>query len=122
MIVDTRPMSLAEQERLVKLMQECAEVILAASKAWMYGWAPAHAGVHYDNRADLEEELGDVNNVYQLMVDRGDINPFQISQSSGVKWPKMMAHMRHQHWEERPELPPEVDEEADCVVGHVHGD
>lgn len=118
MIVDTRPMTLGEQERLVKLMQECAEVILAASKAWMYGWAPAHAGVQYDNRADVMKELGDVHNVELLMQIKGDIDPLEVAASADSKWHRMLDHMRHQQHPPRPAY----NEEDDRVVVHIHDD
>lgn len=97
MIVDTREMSLAEAERLVKLCQECAEVVVACTKALMYGWAPAHAGIQYDNRADIEEELGDVQGTATLMAQCGDISGLKVTVSAIQKRPRMLAHMRFQH-------------------------
>lgn len=97
MIVDARELTLAEKERLIKLCQECGEVIQAATKALMYGWAPQFQGVSYDNRGDVQKELADVINVQQLMHQRGDLNEFVIYETAWQKMPKMLAHMRYQH-------------------------
>lgn len=116
MIVDTREMTRAEAERLVKLCQECAEVVVACTKALMYGWASAHPGVQYNNRADIQTELGDVKNVYDLMVDRGDLNAFQVYTTAAQKVPRMLAHMRYQH-EIQPEEPQRLlSDEPDLYV------
>lgn len=99
MIVDTREMTLAEAERLLKLCQECAEVVQAATKAMLYGWAPHFNGVQYDNRADLVEELGDVRNVENLMCRKGDMSAGEVATVAQTKVPRMLAHMRYQHEE-----------------------
>lgn len=117
MIVDTREITKAEAERLVKLCQECAEVVVACTKALMYGWAPAHAGIQYNNRADIEEELGDVGNVQQLMAAKGDLSNHAVTAYGSVKFDRMLNHMRYQH-EPAPAPWPAVqeDEEPELVT------
>lgn len=100
----------AEQERLLKLCQECGEVIQAATKAMMYGWAPFFNGVQYNNRADLEMELGDVQNVVSLMKRRDDLSIGAIYGYADAKRGRMMAHMRYQY-EDEPLLPEQEEPE-----------
>ena len=52
----------AEEERLIKLMEECGEVIQAASKILRHGWDSKNPNDpnHLGNKLDLERELADL--------------------------------------------------------------
>lgn len=86
----------AERERLTKLVEECSEVIKVATKILNHGYDTEFAGVHYNNRADLERELGDVGAATRLMTRRGDIDHRQITKARRAKLPVITKYMRHQ--------------------------
>lgn len=50
------------------LQEECAEVIQAVSKIRRFGIDNAKPGTDYDNRAHLEEELGDVLAMVDILL------------------------------------------------------
>lgn len=68
-------LSAAQAERLAVLIEECGEVIKAASKVLRHGYYDAG----YNNRAHLEAELGDVLYALELMVADGDLSEAEIN-------------------------------------------
>jgi NTP pyrophosphatase (non-canonical NTP hydrolase) len=68
----------AEFERLSILIEEMGEALQVAGKILRHGWEPTEAGVRYDNRADLQRELGDVRAAMIRLCDAGDLNKFEI--------------------------------------------
>lgn len=84
----------AEAERLVCLIEECGEVIQAASKILRHGYNsydptnPNHGG----NRSDLYRELVDVIGNINLMLDKGDFSgPIYLDATM-----KKFRYMHHQ--------------------------
>lgn len=54
-----------DEELLVRLMEECGEVIQAAAKVLRWGWSSQHPSkwVQGDNAELLERELNDVHDI-----------------------------------------------------------
>ena len=86
----------AERERLVKLVEEMSEATKVAMKILNHGYETEFAGVQYDNRADLERELGDVGAAMRLMTRRKDIDPDKVTKARRAKLPVITKYMRHQ--------------------------
>lgn len=69
----------AEIERLAMLIEECGEVIQAATKILRHGYRSHHPHDTRNppmiNRISLEQELGDVLAIYKIMVAAKDLTP-----------------------------------------------
>ena len=57
-----------EDLNLTILQEECAEVILAISKIKRFGWDSIHPDGGVDNRVRLEQELGDVEAMIDILT------------------------------------------------------
>lgn len=86
----------AETERLSLLMEECAEVIQAASKILRHGWRTEHNGITYDNLHQLEVELGDVGAILHMMYRADDINVDRVVHNENLKRPILAKWLHHQ--------------------------
>jgi len=75
----------AERERLDLMQEECAEVIQICSKIKRFGYDDTKPGQNFTNRQRLEEELGHVLNMLEMMVRRKDIEPDMVEQSKKTK-------------------------------------
>jgi NTP pyrophosphatase (non-canonical NTP hydrolase) len=85
------PMNKGQVERLVLLIEECGEVIQAASKVLRHGWEGSYVNGE-KNRTSLERELGDVLAILSLMGERNsDIHLNAIRVYSGQKLEKLTA-------------------------------
>lgn len=80
----------AEHERLSILVEEMAEVIGVAGKILRFGWSPTDYSVQphvaYDNRRDLEKEIGDVRAALRRMLESGDVSEEMIQARANVKY------------------------------------
>lgn len=89
------PLTPAENERLVILMEECAEVIQAATKIQRFGYDGS-----YDdgtgNREQLEREIGQVNNAIRMMIERSDIDASRITKAHLEKAVTIGKYLVHQ--------------------------
>lgn len=87
----------AQQERLVKLVEEMAESTQVACKTLLHGYrAETSDGKVYDNKADLERELGDVDAAKKLMVAANDIDENNIAAATRQKMVNITKYLRHQ--------------------------
>ena len=59
------------QETLDILQEECAEVIQAVSKIRRFGIEGKHPNHDYNNREHLEEEVGDMLAMIDILVEQG---------------------------------------------------
>jgi NTP pyrophosphatase (non-canonical NTP hydrolase) len=84
-------LSAAETERLAILSEELGEVIQVVGKILRHGWLDAG----YDNRAELEKELGDVYVAMRLLYDGGDVNPHKVHVSQIRKVDKIKKYLHH---------------------------
>lgn len=64
-----------QQYNLIHQVEECSEVIKAATKALRFGLDDTNPKTGNTNAEDLREELGDVANVADILVDCGVIEP-----------------------------------------------
>lgn len=85
------PMNKGQVERLFLLIEECGEVIQAATKVLRHGWEGSYDNGE-KNRAALERELGDVLAILALMGEKNaDIHLKAIRVYSGQKLEKLTA-------------------------------
>lgn len=92
-------LSNAERERLIKLVEECGEVIQMCSKIMLHGYdevGPIHKSAGQDNRTRLEQELGDVHFWLEFLGDMGDIDYTKVLEHSVLKYSKAMKYTRYQ--------------------------
>ena len=69
--------------------EECAEVIQAISKIFRFGLTAKHPDRTYDNKVQLEEEIGDLICMVSLMVEKGIVNESNIEQAAKRKRKKL---------------------------------
>ena len=79
--------SLAQEERLVLLIEEASEVIKEATKTLRFGFEsknPLLEGAR-TNRENLESEIGNFNNAVRMMVAAEDIRASHIKIAEDLK-------------------------------------
>ena len=76
-----------QKEILLIAQEECAEVTQAISKVFRFGIDGVHNG--RSNREHLEEELGDLQCMIDLMIDEGLINQEKMWAAHGRKLDKL---------------------------------
>jgi len=90
----------AEAERLAMLIEECGEVIQAATKILRHGYDSKHPdneGCGPDNRDDLFREIVDLTAVEELMHLAGDIPPMTRNKADAAIRRKLQyAHHQRQ--------------------------
>lgn len=86
----------SEAERLSILSEECGEVIRAIGKIQRHGWKCQG----YNNRENLEIEIGDLSSIIQLMVQNEDINEDHIFDNRNTHEKKIRGFTHHQRWDE----------------------
>lgn len=75
----------SQRERIDLLQEECAEVIQICSKIKRFGYDDTKPGQTLTNRARLEEELGHVLNMLEMMYRRKDVAAEWVEQSKRTK-------------------------------------
>lgn len=104
-------LSPAQTERIGKISEELGEVsneigvvqqIIGKAqqiigKIIIHGLHAEFEGMQWDNKADLERELGDLQAAIQIMVDAGDLDPLNIEAAKQAKLPKIRRYMKHQN-------------------------
>lgn len=92
-------LSAAESERLALLVEECGEVIQAASKVLRHGYEsknPLRGEMPPRNRENLAEELGHVLHVIDRMSLAGDVDRRQVNVSKLEKSERIGRWLHHQ--------------------------
>ena len=82
-------MNSKEKETLDILQEECAEVIQAVSKISRFGMDNLKPGKPKTNREHLEEELGDLLAMVDLMLDNNVVNQENIDIARKAKKEKL---------------------------------
>ena len=77
------------RETLVITQEECAEVIQEISKIFRFGLTAKHPDRTYDNKIQLEEEIGDLICMVSLMVEKGIVDESNIEQAAKRKRKKL---------------------------------
>ena len=60
-----------QQHLLIKLMEECSEVIQASSKVLLFGKEDQHPDLFQNNEERLHEELNDLYGLIQMLAEEG---------------------------------------------------
>lgn len=90
----------AEAERLAILIEECGEIIQAASKVLRHGYESYNPTVAPElrdtNRQSLMREIGDLDAICGRMVNEGDIDRQEIVKASTRKMLTLKRWTHHQ--------------------------
>ena len=89
----------AKQLELLELVgEECIEVLKVLQKIKRFGFQAIdpHTRITYDNRRDLETEIGHVFNAVDLLCKTGDIRPQLIHTAKIEKQDTVYDYLRHQ--------------------------
>jgi NTP pyrophosphatase (non-canonical NTP hydrolase) len=78
----------AQKEIMLIAQEECAEVTQAISKVFRFGIDGEHNNL--TNRQRLNEELGDLHCMIELMVESGIIDRKELLNASGAKRNKLL--------------------------------
>lgn len=82
-------MTNSEKEILSIAQEECAEVIQSISKIFRFGFDAKHPEKTQDNRQHLEEEIGDLLCMINLMLEFGIIRENAVQKAEFAKYEKL---------------------------------
>jgi NTP pyrophosphatase (non-canonical NTP hydrolase) len=82
-------MNEVKKEILLITQEECAEVTQAISKVFRFGFDSQHNGV--GNREHLEEEIGDLMCMIDLLIDNGIVRESAVMTAKNEKLNKLMT-------------------------------
>lgn len=88
-------LTLAEQERLDIVQEECAEVIQAISKIKRHGFESGHPDGSTTNRQDLEKELGQLDLAVWMLVKEKDVSEDKILEGFNQKVDSIPPYLHH---------------------------
>lgn len=88
----------AKIERLAILAEECAEVTQMVGKILRFGYENVHPRKPEEgcNRQRLEEEIGNLLNIVEMMEKAGDIRKSYISKSKSLKRQTIGKYLKYQ--------------------------
>ncbi len=88
---------LALDERMILLIEECAEVQQIASKIIRYGIRSYNPTIEnsMSNRELLEKELGDLSLIMSMMISNGDIDIINIEENAVEKRSRIGKYLNH---------------------------
>lgn len=79
------------EETLIITAEECAEVIQEISKCFRFGIDGNHkSGVKH--RAKLEEEIGDLLCMIDILIENGEVNPVSLDKAKLAKRDKLKVY------------------------------
>ena len=78
-----------DSEILLITQEECAEVTQAISKVFRFGMDDEHKG--QTNREHLEEEIGDLMCMIDLLIDNGIVSEAAVMSAKAEKLNKLMT-------------------------------
>lgn len=78
-----------DKEILLITQEECAEVSQAISKVFRFGWDSKHPKTGIDNREHLEEEIGDLMCMIDLLIDNGIVSEAAVMTAKHEKLAKL---------------------------------
>jgi NTP pyrophosphatase (non-canonical NTP hydrolase) len=79
----------SSDEILLITQEECAEVTQAISKVFRFGFDSVHKGV--SNQEHLEEEIGDLMCMIDLLIDRGIVRESAVLTARSEKMMKLQS-------------------------------
>lgn len=74
-------------EVMLITQEECAEVTQAISKVFRFGFASEHNGK--SNKQHLEEEIGDLLCMIELMIEKGIVDGVAVAKAGVAKKEKL---------------------------------
>jgi NTP pyrophosphatase (non-canonical NTP hydrolase) len=77
------------KEILCITQEECAEVSQAVSKIFRFGWESVHPKTGVNNKEHLEEEIGDLLCMVDILVEKCIISDSAINQARKTKREKL---------------------------------
>jgi NTP pyrophosphatase (non-canonical NTP hydrolase) len=84
-----REINEVNREILLITQEECAEVTQAISKVFRFGMEDTHKGE--TNREHLEEEIGDLMCMIDLLIDNGIVSESAVLAAKNEKLNKLMT-------------------------------
>jgi NTP pyrophosphatase (non-canonical NTP hydrolase) len=78
-----------DREALLILQEECAEVTQAISKVFRFGVLNKHPELQHNNKERLEEEVGDLLAMIDILVSSGFLNDSNLNQALKNKKEKL---------------------------------
>jgi NTP pyrophosphatase (non-canonical NTP hydrolase) len=82
-------MNESDKEVLLIALEECAEVTQAISKVFRFGFESKHPKEIQTNKERLEEEIGDLCCMIELMAERGLIEAEAVDRAIEAKMQKL---------------------------------
>ena len=82
-------MTKVEHEIMAIAQEECAEVIQAISKIFRFGLTSKHPDRTYNNKHQLEEELGDLICMVSLLIEHGIVDEGSVEAAAVRKRNKL---------------------------------
>jgi NTP pyrophosphatase (non-canonical NTP hydrolase) len=82
-------MNSTQKEIMLIAQEECAEVVQAISKCFRFGFNEKHPNEEFTNRQRLEEEIGDLLCMIDLMVEKNIISDILINAACSKKTEKL---------------------------------
>lgn len=87
----------AGDERLSLMLEEMGEALQVIGKIQRHGYGPhIFLGIAYDNRKDLERELGDVLYALSLLCESGDVSFDAVLARAVAKRVIALPYLHHQ--------------------------
>lgn len=78
-----------EHEIMSIMQEECAECIQAVSKIFRFGFDSKHPEKSYDNREHLEEEVGDLLAMIDLLIINDVVSEDNVNAARRKKFSKL---------------------------------
>ena len=78
-----------EHEIMSIMQEECAECIQAVSKIFRFGFDGVHPEKSYDNREHLEEEVGDLLAMIDLLLENETVSWANVNKARRAKFEKL---------------------------------
>lgn len=79
------------KEILCITQEECAEVSQSVSKIFRFGWESKHPKTGVNNREHLEEEIGDLLAMVDILVEKCIISDSAVNSARKAKREKLKA-------------------------------
>lgn len=77
------------KEILCITQEECAEVSQAVSKIFRFGWESTHPKTGVNNKEHLEEEIGDLLAMVDIMIEKCIISDSAVNEARQKKKEKL---------------------------------
>ena len=77
------------KEILCITQEECAEVSQSVSKIFRFGWESKHPKTGVNNREHLEEEIGDLLAMVDILVEKCIISDSNVNEARKAKREKL---------------------------------